>query len=65
MKELNQIIEKTVLELPSKQKQVFLLRQHGEMSFKDIAQITGEPLNTVLSHMHYAIEKLRKALKES
>jgi len=37
------------VELPEKQRRVFLLRQHGEVSFKEIAEWTGEPLNTVLS----------------
>ena len=48
--------------LPDKQKRVFLLRQHGELTFKEIAEITKEPLNTVLSHMNYAIKKIKKEL---
>ncbi len=48
--------------LPDKQKRVFLLRQHGELTFKEIAEITNEPLNTVLSHMNYAIKKIKKEL---
>lgn len=50
--------------LSDKQKNVFLLRQYGELSFKEIAETTGEPLNTVLSHMHYAVKKLRKILRD-
>ena len=48
--------------LPDKQKRVFLLRQHGELTFKEIAEIINEPLNTVLSHMNYAIKKIKKEL---
>ncbi len=50
-------------QIPEKQRSVFLLRQHSGMSFKEIAETTGEPLNTVLSHMHYAAKKLRKILR--
>ena len=58
--ETKQIIENIVNTFPAKQKNVFLLRMHAELSFKEIAELTKEPLNTVLSHMHYAVKKLRK-----
>ncbi|MBK7981077.1 MAG: RNA polymerase sigma factor [Ignavibacteriae bacterium] len=61
-KEKIEIINRTVENLPEKQKSVFLLRQHGELTFKDIAEILNEPLNTVISHMHYAVKKIKKQL---
>ncbi|KAA3618209.1 MAG: hypothetical protein DWQ05_09225 [Calditrichaeota bacterium] len=51
--------------LPEKQREVFLLRQHSEMTFKEIARETKQPLNTVLGHMHYAVNKLKKAIREN
>jgi RNA polymerase sigma-70 factor (ECF subfamily) len=62
--ELKQIIIDSLKLLPERQRNVFLLRQHGEMSFKEIAEATGQNLNTVLSHMNYAVKKLRKILRE-
>lgn len=62
-KETVLIIKKAVNVLSEKQKSVFFLRQHGELTFKDIADITKEPLNTVLSHMRYAIKKIKKQLE--
>jgi len=56
-------IHNIVKALPEKQKRVFLLRQHAELSFKEIAKITNEPLNTVLSHMNYAVKKIKKELE--
>lgn len=50
--------------LPEKQKEVFLLRQHGDMTFKEIAQLLNEPLSTVLSHMNYAVKKIRKEFRK-
>ncbi len=61
--EIMRLVEAALQQLPEKQRQVFLLRQHGDLSFKEIAELLGEPLNTVLSHMHYAVTKLRKLLR--
>ena len=54
---------KAVEGLPADQKQVFLLREEGGLSFKEISDVLGCPLNTALGRMHYAMEHLRKALK--
>lgn len=61
-KETSELLMAAVNELSKKQKQVFLLRQHSGMTFKEIAGITNESLNTVLGHMHYAITKIRKKM---
>jgi RNA polymerase sigma-70 factor (ECF subfamily) len=57
-------LQREVENLPADQRQVFLLRQHSDLSYKEIAIIMNQPLNTVLGHMHYAIKKLRKCLNE-
>jgi RNA polymerase sigma-70 factor, ECF subfamily len=54
---------KAVELLPVDQKQVFLLREEAGLSFKEISDVLGCPLNTALGRMHYAMEHLRKALK--
>lgn len=61
-KETEEKISKAVDTLPVKQREVFLLRINGELTFKEIAAITGEPLNTVLSHMHYSVKKIKKII---
>lgn len=61
-KELKEKIDRTVDMLPEKQKQVFVMRQFSDLSFKEISKIMNEPLNTVLSHMHYAVKKIKIAL---
>ena len=53
-------INKIVMKLSNKQREVFLLRQNGDLSFKEIAEITNQPINTVLSHMRYSIKKIKK-----
>lgn len=64
-KETVSLIYKVVDTLPDKQKQVFFLRQQNGLSFKEISAILGQPLNTVLSHMRYAVQKIKKDLKEN
>ncbi len=54
---------KAVERLPLDQRRVFLLREEGGLSFREIADLVGCPLNTALGRMHYAMENLRKALK--
>jgi RNA polymerase sigma-70 factor (ECF subfamily) len=49
--------------LPFEQRQVFLLREEAGMSFREIADLAGCPLNTALGRMHYAMEALRKSLR--
>ena len=59
-KETREMIMSAVDTLSDKQREVFLLRLHGGMQFKEIAELTKQPLNTVLGHMHYAVSKIRK-----
>lgn len=62
--EQRKILSDALLQLSEKQKEVFLLRQHGEMTFKEIAAFTNQPINTVLSHMNYAVKKLKRLLRK-
>ena len=50
--------------LPPAQREVFLLRTDAGMTFNEIAALVDAPLNTVLGRMHYAVVRLRAALKE-
>jgi RNA polymerase sigma-70 factor (ECF subfamily) len=57
-------ITHAVENLPTEQREVFLMREIGHVPFKDIAEITGVPENTVKSRMRYALERLQEALAE-
>lgn len=63
-KETNELVMAAVSTLSEKQKQVFFLRQHSGMTFKEISKVTNQPLNTVLGHMHYAVTRIRKKLSK-
>jgi RNA polymerase sigma-70 factor (ECF subfamily) len=49
--------------LPPEQREVVVLRQYGEKSFKEIAEMRKEKVNTSLGRMRYALINLRKMLK--
>ena len=51
-------------DLPDEQREVFVMHELEGKSFKEIAEITGEPVNTLLSRKRYAVLYLREALQE-
>lgn len=50
--------------LPENQRKVFVMHELEGKSFRQIAQITGEPLNTLLSRKRYAVLALRGRLQD-
>jgi len=55
---------KTMIQmLPSEQKEVLIMRHYGDMSFKDIAEVTNVSINTALGRMRYALNNLRKLMQ--
>lgn len=62
--ELRQRLTRAIESLPEDQREVFLLREEADLSFKEIADIVGASENTVKSRMRYALEKLRESLDE-
>ena len=55
-------LQNLITELPEDQKEVLNMRLYKDMSFKEIAEITGVSINTALGRMRYAIINLRKIL---
>lgn len=52
-------------QLPDEQKEVLILRHYGDLSFKEIAELTNSNLNTCIGRMHYALLNLRKMMQKS
>ncbi len=50
--------------LPSEQKEVLIMRHFGDLSFKEIADLTQVSINTALGRMRYALNNLRKMIAE-
>ncbi|MCB9230452.1 MAG: sigma-70 family RNA polymerase sigma factor [Bacteroidia bacterium] len=57
-------IRALIQQLPEKQKEVLIMRHYAELSFKDIADLTGVSINTALGRMRYALINLRKLMGE-
>ncbi|MEW6365876.1 MAG: sigma-70 family RNA polymerase sigma factor [Acidobacteriota bacterium] len=63
-KELMDLIACALRRLPPRQREVFLLREHSGLRFREISEIVGRPLNTVLGQMRLATLAVRAALGE-
>ncbi|MFN5705539.1 MAG: RNA polymerase sigma factor [bacterium] len=59
-KELRALIQ----QLPEEQKEVLIMRHYGDLSFKEIADLTGVSINTALGRMRYALNNLRRMMLE-
>lgn len=60
----NDNIRILIEELSGEQREVVVLRIYGELSYKEIADITGVSINTALGRMRYALLNLRKSIRE-
>lgn len=56
-------VKKLIDTLPFEQKQVVLLRIYGDLSFKEISEMTNVSINTALGRMRYALINLRKIIE--
>lgn len=50
--------------LPESQREVVLMRYYDELSFKEIAAMTGVSINTALGRMRYALINLRRLARK-
>jgi RNA polymerase sigma-70 factor, ECF subfamily len=52
-----------LLELRPEEKAIFLLRQNGDLTYEEIAELRHSPVGTVKTQMRSALQKLRRVLK--
>src|SRR5712691_9768188 len=57
-------LRQALLILRLEEKEVFLLRQNGDLTYDQIADLHDRPVGTVKTQMRSALQKLRKALVE-
>jgi RNA polymerase sigma-70 factor (ECF subfamily) len=66
---ISQVIEddlrRIIQELPADQKEVLVMRIYQDLSFNEIAEITGVSINTALGRMRYALMNLRKVIEKN
>lgn len=56
---------KLINELPDDQREVLEMRIYQDLSFKEIADLTGVSINTALGRMRYAVLNLRKIIEKN
>ncbi len=56
--------QQALLTLPTQQRIAFNLRYYDEMSYEEIAQVTGKNANTLKVNYHLATEKIKTYIKQ-
>ena len=64
-KQIMSDVRKLIRHLPESQREVLMMRYYENLSFKEIADITGVSINTALGRMRYAILNMRKIAEEN
>ena len=57
-------VRRLVHQLPDNQREVVFMRYYQDLSFKEIADITGVSINTALGRMRYALINIRRMAEE-
>lgn len=57
-------LSKAIAALPSKQRTVFCMRYYEDLSYEEIAEITGTSVGALKTSYHIAAEKLKKYLTD-
>lgn len=55
-------LRQALMDLRPEEKEVFLLRQNGELTYEQIAELHKRPVGTIKTQMRSALQKLRKIL---
>jgi RNA polymerase sigma-70 factor (ECF subfamily) len=58
-------LERSIDRLPPEQREVVLLRQDTDLTFREIAELTEVSINTALGRMRYALKNLRRMMQDS
>lgn len=62
--EVQLLLQKAILTLPVKQRLVFNMRYYDDLSYEEIADITGTSVGALKASYHLAAKKVEEILKE-
>ncbi len=62
--ELRSLLDEALLTLSEVQRQTFVLHAEAELSYREVAEVMGISIGTVMSRLFYARQKLRTFLAE-
>jgi RNA polymerase sigma-70 factor (ECF subfamily) len=60
--DLRRLIDRALAELPEAQRRTFVLHAEAELSYREVAEVLGISIGTVMSRLFYARQKLRAVL---
>ncbi len=58
------LFQKALLTLPTQQRIAFNMRYYDEMSYDEIARVTGKNVGTLKTNYHFAVEKIKNYIKK-
>lgn len=62
--EIETKLKKALIKLPEKQRLVFLLRYQEELTYDQIAEITGTSIGALKASYHHAAKKIEQSIKQ-
>jgi len=62
--DLRKALDKALAEIPDVQRQTLILHVEGDLSYKEVAEVLGISIGTVMSRLFYARQRLKMALSE-
>jgi RNA polymerase sigma-70 factor (ECF subfamily) len=57
-----ELLEKALKQIPPKQREVFVLRHFEELSYNEIAEITGKAVGTLKANYFHALKKITELI---
>ncbi|MBR5685407.1 MAG: RNA polymerase sigma factor [Muribaculaceae bacterium] len=58
------LFQQALFRLPTQQRIVFNLRYYDELSYEEIARITGRSVNSLKTNYHYAVQRIKNYVIE-
>lgn len=62
--DLEMLFQQALLTLPTQQRITFNLRYYDELSYDEIARITGKSVTSLKTNYHYATQRVKEFIKE-
>jgi len=62
--EMREVLWQALNNLPQKDREILILKEYQELSYKEISDVLEIPVGSVMSRLFYARQKLAKALEE-
>lgn len=63
-KERQQLLYRSLQELPETDREIIILKELQDLSYKEISEVMKIPVGTVMSRLYYARKKLAKQFRE-